>query len=241
MAHAMGGLYSDDGNIEIYNNHAVALQNSINNGYKIIELDLILTSDEKLVCSHGWKKQTYNDTGVKYNSNEPIMSYDRFMNTKIQGKYKTMDVYDWKEYVINNPNILWEVDLRTISYYEASVTAEKLCEAFDYNSELLNRMLIQVGSKDMYMAFSETFDFKYYQYFIHKSELSKIDSILKFCKKHNFAGMAVNSNYMTKERIDKIHNSNMKVLCYTVDDIKQAKKYINMGGRLYMYKLYFTI
>lgn len=229
MAHAMGGYKNN-----IYNNHEKALKNTIKNGYKFIELDLILTNDKNptLVCSHGWNESTCKYNGIEYIDNlENTMTFKQFKKLKIQGKYSTMTAKQWVKYLKKYDDIVWEIDFRTLSYERAKQTAEKLISLFNKNElYLLDKVLIQVGSEDMYKAFSETYNFKHYQYFIHKAELNKIDNILKFCVEHNFDSMAVKSSYMTKDRVDKIHNSNMKVLCYTVDDIKQAKKYINMGA-----------
>ncbi|MDB4184047.1 glycerophosphodiester phosphodiesterase family protein [Alphaproteobacteria bacterium] len=50
IAHAGGGI-----NGETYTNSLEALQKSINNNYKLIELDLLVTSDKKLLAYHDWK------------------------------------------------------------------------------------------------------------------------------------------------------------------------------------------
>jgi len=129
MAHAMGGMMDKNGNTQIYNNHEAALKQSIANGYKIIELDLILTKDQEIVCSHGWSEKTYADTGVPYKSAAPVMTYDEFMNIKIQGTYDTMDLNDFIYYVKTYKDIIWELDFRTISYDEAHTIAQKLVAA----------------------------------------------------------------------------------------------------------------
>lgn len=79
LRHAMGGMYDNEktkSNPMIYNNTVEALENSIKKGYKLIELDLILTKDNELVCSHGWSEQTYKDTGIydKYDAKNPVMT-----------------------------------------------------------------------------------------------------------------------------------------------------------------------
>ena len=50
IAHAAGGI-----NGETYTNSLEALEKSVNNGYRLIELDLLVTSDNKLLAYHDWK------------------------------------------------------------------------------------------------------------------------------------------------------------------------------------------
>jgi len=85
IAHAGGAI---DG--KTYLNCEEALLQSLQNGYKYVELDLGLTSDSVLVCLHDWadfnKKATNNDTA---DIDRPL-SKEEFLQRKIQGKYTPM-------------------------------------------------------------------------------------------------------------------------------------------------------
>ena len=230
LRHAMGGIEDENGK-HVYNNTVEALENSIKLGYKTIEIDLILTKDNKLVCSHGWSYETYKNTGVEYDSENPVMTYDEFMNTKIQGKYTTMDAETWLKYAISNPDIMWEIDFRTLDDKQANMTAIKLKQLFRKNEYLLDRVMLQVGTKEMYNQFHKYLKTaKHYQYFIHKKELKIIDEIIDFCVNNKIESIAVNYKYMTKKRVKKIHDANIKILCYTIDNIDLAQDMLNMGA-----------
>ena len=56
MAHALGGI-----NGQAYTNSKEAIENSYKKGMKLFEVDIKLTSDEKLVCVHGWSKKDYEE------------------------------------------------------------------------------------------------------------------------------------------------------------------------------------
>lgn len=226
MSHAMGG-YGDT----IYSNHAMALNKTIKSGQKLIEVDAILTTDGKLVMSHGWDKYSCTYNGIKYNKNNATtMTYKKFMSIKMHGKYETMDAKQWSQYVIKHDEILWEIDLRTLTKKQATKTAKELIRTFKGHEECLDMFLIQVGSEDMYNGIHDVYPFKHYQYFIHKSELTTIDSVLKFCIDKNIESMAVNYKYMSDDIINKIKDAGLKILCYTVDDKELAQKMIDMGA-----------
>lgn len=226
MSHAMGG-YGDN----IYSNHAMALIRTIKNGQKLIEVDAILTTDGKLVMSHGWDKYSCKYNGIKYSKNNAkTMTYEKFMTIKMHDKYKTMDAKQWSQYVIKHDEILWEIDLRTLTKKQATKTAKELISTFKGHEECLDRFLIQVGSEDMYNGINDVYSFKHYQYFIHKAELTTIDSVLKFCIDKNIESMAVNYKYMSEDIVKKIKDAGLKILCYTVDDKELAQQMLDMGA-----------
>ena len=225
MAHALGGYKGNK-----YNNHELALKQSIENDYKFIEVDLILTKDEKLVCSHGWSKQTYLDTGVEYNKKNPVMTYEQFMSTKIQGKYDTMDVSKFVEYVKEYDDIVWELDLRTLDYNASVKTATAIVKAFDNESEYLDRLLIQVGSKDMYNGIDSVYKFKHYQYFISKANIEQLSYVTSYARANGIESYAINKDYVTQEIMDELHKWGKKVLVHTVDSVEEAQKFLDMGA-----------
>lgn len=76
IAHALGGI---DG--QTYTNSKEAIENSYNKGVRLFEVDVKLTSDNKLVCVHGWSKKDYEEKlGITYNEENSIMSYEQLKN-----------------------------------------------------------------------------------------------------------------------------------------------------------------
>ena len=109
IAHAGGSI---DG--KTYLNCKEGLLQSLENGYKYIELDLALTSDIAVVCLHDWKH--FKTLAAIEIDNEP-MSLQEFQQQKILGKYTPLTLNDvisiQKEHPfiivtdkISNPDIL---------------------------------------------------------------------------------------------------------------------------------------
>lgn len=80
IAHAGGGV---DG--IIYTNSKEALEASLNRNFKIVEFDLLETSDGKLAAAHDWSKYK-SITGEAHGDDSPLSLAD-FKSRKILGKY----------------------------------------------------------------------------------------------------------------------------------------------------------
>ncbi|HHU74091.1 MAG TPA: hypothetical protein GXZ28_05615 [Clostridiales bacterium] len=223
MAHATGGY---EGNI--YNNTEEALINSIENGYIFIEIDLTLTADNKLVCSHGWDKATCEATGIEYTSKTP--TYDEFMSWKIQGKYNTIDVSTIIDYMKEYPDLLIEVDLKKFNAKKTKIMINQLVELADHDDTILDRILMQFTSENAYFAIEEIYQFKYYQYFTYKSRIAdELDDVIKFCKDNKVTSIAVNHTVLTNDMINTIKDNGFYLLAFTIDDEEVAQEFLEKG------------
>lgn len=223
MAHALGGY---EGNK--YTNSEEALINSLKY-YKFIEVDMTLSSDDKLICSHGWDEETAKHTQVIFTDGE-APSYEEFMSWKICGKYRTMDAGKIVEYMKKFPDLLIEIDLKKASVDKTKLMTEQLVSLADHDESILDRILMQFTSEEAYFAIDEAYHFKHYQYFTYKSKLpGKLDHIIKFCRKNNITSIAVNYTVLTDEMIVKIKSNGFYLLTFTIDDKKIAESFLKKG------------
>ena len=98
IAHAGGAV---DGHT--YLNCKEGLLQSLENGYKYVELDLGLTSDNEIVCLHDWKH--FNNIASINIDNEP-MSLVEFQQQKILGKYTPLTLNDVLSIQKENPFVI---------------------------------------------------------------------------------------------------------------------------------------
>lgn len=84
IAHAGGAISGKE-----YTNSREALENSLNEGYKYIEIDLRETSDSAIVCCHEWD-EFYRMTGLKTDDADKGITLQKFKQCKIYGKYSTL-------------------------------------------------------------------------------------------------------------------------------------------------------
>jgi len=83
IAHAGGGI-----NGLKYTNSLEAMEQSIEHGFKMIELDLLISSDGRIVAVHDWKS-FHEMTNSNYTGS---ISYKEFESKIIYDKYKTLNI-----------------------------------------------------------------------------------------------------------------------------------------------------
>lgn len=222
MAHALGGY---DGNI--YNNTEEALQNSIQNGFKFIEVDMTLTSDNKLVCTHGFDAASCVKTGVKQYNEVP--TYKQFMTTKLHEKYKAIKVSTLIKYMKKYPDLLLEIDLKDQDAEHTKIMISELIKLCHNDAAILDRILLQFYNKDNYEVIDSVYHFKYYQYFTVKNDFSDVNGLIDFCVNNHITSVAVKYKYITEERVKLFKDNGIYILCFTVDDANSAKDFLNWG------------
>ena len=86
VAHAMGDI---DGHY--YTNTLEAFNKHYDAGTRVFEVDFSLTSDNKLVCTHGWYDHKTNRLGIEDADDTP-MSYEDFMSSPVCDIYTPLDL-----------------------------------------------------------------------------------------------------------------------------------------------------
>ena len=85
IAHAMGGLDGKD-----YLNSIDGFYPAYQKGYRVFEMDILLTKDNVAIGKHQWGWKLSDPTSKK---GDPV-SYRKFKNTKIYGKYTPTSFLD---------------------------------------------------------------------------------------------------------------------------------------------------
>ncbi|CDT92258.1 conserved exported hypothetical protein [Vibrio coralliirubri] len=83
IAHAGGGI-----NGLKYTNSLEAMEQSIEHGFKMIELDLLISSDGRIVAVHDWK--SFHE--ITNSNNTGSISYKEYESNIIYDKYKTLNI-----------------------------------------------------------------------------------------------------------------------------------------------------
>ena len=110
IAHAGGGLMKN-GEIFTYTNSKEALLQSINEGFKFIELDLMLDEDGEIFAAHDYE-HFYRITGAKFDDKNaslpPSKAY--LANARIYGYFTPLNARDINEIFNQNPSVYLVTD-----------------------------------------------------------------------------------------------------------------------------------
>lgn len=111
ISNAMGGHKHQYGGM----NSLVTFESGYNDGFRNFEVDLKLTSDNKLVCVNGWNESTYKKLGLMLDGDKipDIPTHREFMKMKYYGHYATSDFVTLFETVSAYPDISFLFDIRS--------------------------------------------------------------------------------------------------------------------------------
>ena len=103
IAHAGGGV---DG--YIYTNSLEALQQAAENGYRYIELDLLLASDSVLVAAHSWEE--FNEMTGNAQWGDSVLSSADFVRQRIHGRYTPLTAPVIERFFLDNDSLYLVTD-----------------------------------------------------------------------------------------------------------------------------------
>ncbi len=103
IAHAGGAI---DG--YTYTNSREAVEHSVANGYRYIELDLALTADSVLVAAHSWR--LFNEISGHAHKGDMAPTLQEFVTRKIHGRYTPLTAKEINNYFLSNEQIILVTD-----------------------------------------------------------------------------------------------------------------------------------
>ena len=226
MAHAFGGYQGYK-----YTNTKEAFAHAIACGFRYLETDLFLTTDEQLICAHGFKEEDCLNCGLPY---EPWyttgMTREKFLALQIHGMH-TADAFFLYEKMKEYPDLYLEIDMKRLNAEKATHYAVRLVETFAHDEEVLGRLLIQVNSEEMHEAIDAVYHFPYYQFNVVRKryEVGQLKDILSYCREKGICSVALKGEYALPENIALVKDAGLSLLVYTIDSRKRAKEYFAMG------------
>lgn len=183
IAHAMGGI---DG-IK-YTNSYEAFQASYDRGYRLFEVDLILTKDGKLAARHDWTDD-YQPGLLDRNGGASTLS--EFKDTLIYGKYEPLSVRDIVRLMRENPDFYLITDTKEIKVEKVKKQFEYLVnEVQSSDASLLRRIIPEIYSPEMYDAVMKIYPFPNKIYSTYQSSQSAA-AIVEFVKGKGFSAVAM--------------------------------------------------
>jgi glycerophosphoryl diester phosphodiesterase len=214
IAHALGGIDGQD-----YSNSQEALEYAYSNGTRLMEVDFMFTSDNRLVCRHKWS----DDMGDEL-SEEDIPDYQTFMSSKIYGAYTPLDIETIIRFAMNHPDVYFITDVK--SYKEDMY---EMLEVISETSQLLGfteydkRFIIQFYNYENYQQIKDDFNFQNYIFTLYrmKSEIKKNGVDIKV--------ITMPENYLTKEISSKLKENDLALYVHTINSRKSWVKLMIMG------------
>lgn len=211
IAHAGGEI---DG--KIYTNSKEAVEGSVKNGRRFIEIDLLETSDGKFIAGHDWELV---NKMIGRSGDKPV-SLDEFMASKLYGRYSPLDEKGIVELLEKYPD--W------IMVSDKTRDVKKLAETFPY----YDRIIVQVFSLKDYIK-ALTLGFKYPVLRLKGGRRGLTAIYKKLVEWVNVKGVILGELSFNKNNdyIKQLHDKGVTVILYgnplyqIVDNPEAIKKY----------------
>lgn len=247
VAHGMGGIDGYD-----YTNSIEAFQTQYAAGTRVFEVDLALTSDGKLVLTHGWLEHKTKRLEMDGADRSP-MTYDDFMSKKIHGLYTPMDVASLIKIMQEYPDIYvvmdWGKDLDYVEEEDKDYIFEldeliQRNQIFvnnfkDVDESLLKRVIPQIYYEEHYNQLHKVYPFENYIYTLYKNYMNtNAKAVMSFVEKNNIAVIVSNlygdQKVITAElrrqiNYDRTKSQEMGVFLHTINELEDVSGLIDEG------------
>lgn len=201
-------------------NSLEALKNSFLYGYRFMEMDFNFTSDEKLVCIHDWDLDyCLTNKGVG-----EAMSYNDFVNAKVEGKYTTVTADSLAKWLSGKTNTYIITDIKEDNIKGLKYLSDNYCWICD-------KIIPQIYNENEYeqvkkLGFNNII---YTVYKLNFKDKTDTDEIVRFAKKHDLAAIVFPDELATSDYVAKLKKSGTKLLVHTVNDEAELERLKSIG------------
>ncbi|MCI8715873.1 MAG: hypothetical protein HFF66_08775 [Oscillospiraceae bacterium] len=230
IAHGMGSL---DGETTL--NCLEGFRDRYERGVRVFEVDLRLTSDQKVVLRHDWRAGWQRDV-----SETSIPTAEEFLDKPILNKYTAMSFKDLLYLMRDYPDICIVTDTK---FTEAEIVRLQfeamLQDARELGlSYLFDRMIIQIYSPLMFQVVDSLHHFSYYIYTLYYDGFSRTEEDFReraaFCRQNQILGLTMWDYWWREDFAPIAAEYGLKVYTHTVNEPEEALALLEGGiGAVY--------
>lgn len=229
-------------------NSSITIGKSLQNGFRYLEADIRLTTDEKLVCVNGWSTKTYKSLNIPEETyGKEGMPYQDFMNCRYYGNhYPVIDFMQLLEILKQHSG--WELvlDIGRPSKERSKKYCQELKKIFQDQPELYQHCIIRVQTIDAAEDFLKTekkFRIMFYypeQTLREKEGITEV-SVRTFCQENHIQWISLNKETffaLENDSIAELKQYGQKICvfsCKTAEEILNAvRKGADLVGTFYI-------
>lgn len=222
IAHALGGL---DG--KYYLNSIDAFYSNYKKGYRIFEMDLLLTTDNILVGRHTWGLDLSDPLSKKGDA----VSYSEFKNTKIYGRYKPTSFLDMLNAMDKYPDFYLMTDTKKHDVATVQKQFSNLVQVAKKSGKekYLDRIIVQIYNEKMFSTIKKIYPFKHFVYTTYQQPDAAFYKSVAFCKKNGIEGLTSPENDVNDYRLELLAKEGIYSFTHTVNSVYFAKEYMKLG------------
>lgn len=223
FAHACGGIDNTK-----YTNSREALELSYEKGARVFEIDFQMTSDQKIVCWHGWNTPV-NDKIEK----NTVMAFDDFMQEKIHDKYTPLSLADVMLYMKEHKEIYVVTDTKSGDLERAAIMFSVFVNTAKENDamDVLDRFVVQLYNNEMYEVVEQIYPFSHYllTLSLEGSSGEKFVEHCRFLHQNGIPSITLHYGLIEEENIEVAKRYGIDVYAYTVNSVETLRECQELG------------
>lgn len=226
VAHACGEI-----NGYVYTNSREALEENYAKGYRVFEVDLMWSSDRKVICWHGWYDPVVFDI-IPEEYRESDVSYDDFMNMEMPGGLHTMDLEYLVSFMADHPDMYVITDTKSIYDDLNQLLFEDIYETVNSIApETLDRIIPQIYYEGMLDIINDIYPWKSIVYTLYLvPDGTTFDDIVKFARKR---GIRVITTFpdggLSDDFLAQLSKYDIYVYLHTFNDESETVQWTDKG------------
>ncbi len=214
IAHALGGI---EGNA--YTNSREALERSYERGLRVMETDMSLSSDGKLILLHSTDPSSLSSLGLPLSWKRQAPSEKEFLNTKILNRYHTMNFEEMAKYMKDHKDVYLVIDLKNNEIKEVEKCYKELVKiAKKVDRSILDRLIPQIYYEEMYKPVMNIYNFKSMIFTTYRMEELEVNKIVDFSYEHGIKIVAANKFKFSKDLTNKLVDRGISLYMFTYND-----------------------
>ena len=220
IAHALGGIDNC-----AYTNSLEAFLHNYRLGYRIFEVDLILSDESSLIAAHD-EQACRMDAGL---ADDAPITVDTFMNTRVSGRYTPLDIRGIIELMAEYPDVYVITDTKYTDRASVLLQFSQLSRYAKASSpDVLHRIIPQIYHEPMLDWVMSVYPFKSIIYTLYAAETTP-QEVLEFCEETGVGFITFPESTATPETFDLMDKNNIICAVHTVNDKAQSEKLMHMG------------
>lgn len=227
IAHAMGGI-----NNHTYTNTQDAFVANYEQGTRVFETDLLLTTDDKLVARHEWTGNMSRLLGqldvLPAARQGVVLSYEEVMESPILTLYSPLDIDKIMDLLVAYPDAYIVTDTKELEPELVTRQFEHIVEAANRKDPmLLSRIVPQIYSRDMLDVVKKVYDFPEVIFTLYQSYDSD-EQVIDFARETGVE-ITMPVTRATKSFVRKLKQAGARIYVHTVNDEDEITKLSRMG------------
>lgn len=227
VAHAMGGIYD-----KTYTNSQDAFIANYEQGTRVFEADLMLTSDDRLVARHEWtanmSKLLGQQEALPSDKQGIVLTHEEVMSTPILQIYSPLDIDKIFDLMMLYPDAYIVTDTKETDPELVTKQFQMIVEAAQKKDPaLLQRIVPQIYNRDMLDVVNQVYAFPEVIFTLYQTQDS--DEVVIAFARETGVDITMPTARATKGFVRNLKKAGVRVYVHTVNDEKEISELARMG------------